>query len=324
MRRGGSSVGVVVLVLGCNGIFDIQDPNSDGSSEYPGAIAGATFGPLPALAGEGGEAGNPSTVLPLSQAGSGGAPSALDSGVNTVSLTGRLVRYESGLALGMTEMSAYFGSEEVGPSSSLADGSFNLPGIARGVTVTLEMTAPGSEPVLAFRQTALATQSGDADVRQLTPVAVSFPWLEQTASECGALASATEEERQRYFNQHATAIVQVFDASGVPVPGISRNAVEVTLASSGGAARANRHGVGPGAPFVCVLELANGSIVGGRATETTELGSFAVFGVRNADGTAGTGEGTARATVDGGFPPSLAVLLRQSGKSAVLRIGRDW
>lgn len=322
----GVGFSITCLSVACNAIFDIHDPSPNaaggaaGAFDAGGSSAGGAQNVGGSSAGNGGEAG---AGAGGEGGGSGGAGNdAGPLGEPTVTLRGVVRRFESGEPSGGVQVTAFVGATApIDPTSSAGTGEYSVVGIEAGSTVDLQLEAP-DEPErglpTALLQTRLRVEVGDEPEQELDLPTVDYDWLTRTADECGAIQD-TSLSPELFFARSTTLVVEV-RAGGVPVAGISRDTLQISL-RNGATTQPNEHDVQRDASdtnptFVCVLEQGNGELVGGQQTVSTSLGRFIVFRLRNAQGT-GSGEAVVR--LPEGNPSSVE--LRQSGQSGVILLG---
>jgi hypothetical protein len=319
---------ITCLSIACHAIFDIRDPGASaaggaggpldvGGSSAGGALnlggGGTGGGGAAGAAGAGGDAGG--------SGGAGGDAGPLDP--PTVTLSGVVRRFETGEPSGGVRVTAFVGAtSRIYATSNAGTGEYSVPGFVAGSTVNLELEVsdePDRGLPTALLQTRIPVELGDGPEQQLDLPAIDYDWLTRTADACGAVqdASLTPEV---FFARSATLVVEA-RTNGVPVAGLSREALQITL-RNGDTAQPNVHGVPRDAAdtnptFVCVLEQGSGGeLVGGQQTASTSLGQFIVFRVRNAQG---TGSGEAVVSLPDGDLNSVS--LQQSGQSGVLLLG---
>jgi hypothetical protein len=190
------------------------------------------------------------------------------------------------------------------------------------VPVTVEWPEGSGATVPAFRRTLLSFHSGAEAARSLDIPAVSHDWLETVAKDCGALAADTPAaDVQRYFNGRSTLVV---DVVGEGVAGIIDDQINVDVELDG-SAYSNFENPDPDATWptrICFLDGpdAGGELRGGTVNQTTGLGRFVVFRVRNENGL-GTGRASVRIV---NFDASEPVEFVGAGSSAVVRVGGGW
>ncbi|HVZ32042.1 MAG TPA: hypothetical protein VG963_06445 [Polyangiaceae bacterium] len=197
-----------------------------------------------------------------------------------------------------------------------SNGGFSYPVPQGRNSVSLVLTQPG-DGVPAFLRTLLQIDDVAASRPALTLPGVLHDWRVSVAKACGVLATdASDDDVLLYFNQRSTLLVETGAA------GIVSSQITVTVtqgADSWSNTDNSSSDTAPGAR-VCFLEKdADGNIVGGTASATTELGDFVMFRVRNE---AGGGGGDATVTVSG--HGSASISFDGAGQTGVVRLGSGW
>ena len=276
----------------------------------PGGAGGAYAGAGGTSAGGGG----------TSSGGGGGcgAPPAEACPAQQVAVSGVVSVYDTQQPLAGARVEA--GGESV---STDARGNYSIqvpPDTL--VPLTVEWPEGSGATVPAFRRTLLTFESGAPAARSLDIPAVSHDWLEAVAKDCGALPPDTlPADVQRYFNGRSTLLVDVVGESVVGIIAEQIN-VDVTL---DGSPYSNFENPDPDSTWptrICFLDGpdAGGELRGGTVNQTTGLGRFIVFRVRNENGL-GTGHASVRIV---NFDPSEPVEFVGAGASAVVRVGGGW
>ena len=320
-----ASAGFAFLVyqLGCQASLDLDYEIAAGGSAGAAGTSGGT-GPGGAggmggtYAGAAGTyAGDGGTASGSGGAGGCGEPPAKACPAQQLAVSGVVSVYDTQLPLAGARVET--GGESVATD---AQGNYSLQVPSETlVPLTVEWPEGSGATVPAFRRTQLSFDSG-AQARSLDIPAVSHDWLEAVAKDCGALAADTSaEDVQRYFNQRSTLVV---DVVGEGVAGIIQEQINVDVALDG-PPYPNFGNPDPDAMWptrVCFLDGpdAGGALRGGTVNQTTGLGRFVVFRVRNEDG---RGNGTATVRIVN-FDSSRPVEFVGSGSTAVVRVGGGW
>jgi hypothetical protein len=238
-------------------------------------------------------------------------------GESSVELRGTVVSYHTGSPLSLVELAG-------GPlrATSGADGAFALGPVPPGTEMNLLLTLPDNGLRLAFRETVLALDVGAQNIRALDAPAVEYAWLTQLAMDCGLLDGVTSpDDIARYFNMRSTVLVEVL---GPSVAGITRDRIELLVQQTGGAPYPQfaEPDTDSQPTSICFIqaEEAGGGWRGGTQQQTTQLGRFAVFRVRNRSG---SGSSQVEVRIDG-FPPARRVNITSAAQTAVVRVGGEW
>jgi hypothetical protein len=256
-------------------------------------------------------------------ADAGGSPGASGCGgtcdPSLVGIQGVVRAYDTGLPLGgvLVESAA-------GERTTDAGGQFSLqvpPGEVQALTLNWP-ASQGGDVILPFRRTVIAFEPGALGGLALDVPVVRHAWLEDLARDCGLLPpDAPASLLKSYFEERNTILVEV---TGGGADGITRDSIDVYV-ERGDVPYSNFAAVDasdPYPPSICFLERgdAGGALRGGTGDQTTALGQFVVFRVRNRNGT-GSGTATVR-IVNFGSPPSVP--LPSAGLTAAVRVGGGW
>jgi hypothetical protein len=232
----------------------------------------------------------------------------------SVTLRGSVQQYDTRQALAGVRVGSVGGPTV----TTDANGGFSYPVPQGSASLALILTQPGDNGVPAFLRTVLQIDDPVSASRSaVTLPGVLHDWRVSVAQACGVLATgASDDDVLQYFNERSTLLVETGAA------GIVSSQITVTVAQGADSWTNTDNSSSDTAPAarVCFLEKdAGGSIVGGTAAATTELGDFVMFRVRNKDGGGG---GDATVVVSG--HGSASITFNGAGQTGVVRLGSGW
>jgi hypothetical protein len=323
----GMGFALLAYQLACQASLNLDDyeigaggrAGTAGTGPVGGTGPGGTGGMGGTYAGGGGSyAGGAGTSSGGGGAGGCGEPPAKACPAQQVAVSGVVSVYDTQQPLASARVET---NGESVSTDAQGDYSVQVP-LDTQLSLTVEWPEGSGATVPAFRRTQLSFESGAQAARRLDIPAVSHDWLEAVAKDCGALAEdAPAEDVQRYFNQRSTLVV---DVVGDGVDGIIQDQINVDVALDG-ASYPNFGNQDPDAMWptrICFLDGpdAGGELRGGTVNQTTGLGRFVIFRVRNEEG---RGNGTATVSIVN-FDSSHPIEFVGSGSTAVVRVGGAW